>query len=182
MHRRERILVTIGSLQSHFLSQYNSKQRQCRLGYDSSPQCDLFQLGQMIRFLTLKGTITLQSTIEGSDYIQPYEGSIWDLMKTLRECPSYQIDQNHTHCGLRGKLMPNLDLILIALAPVCADMGSWNDRMHRSSWLETPVGGDHVIGPAILSDALNKGSHSGSMQKVAKELFTAEHRVWMPNS
>ncbi|MCJ1304805.1 hypothetical protein MMC08_007618, partial [Hypocenomyce scalaris] len=46
-YRRACVLDTINSLQNHFLALYTSKQRQCKLGYDSSPQCDSFQLGEM---------------------------------------------------------------------------------------------------------------------------------------
>ncbi|KAG7140693.1 hypothetical protein HYQ46_007937 [Verticillium longisporum] len=48
-HRREAILNTIASVQRHFLALYSSRDRQCKLGYDSSSACDSFQLGQMLK-------------------------------------------------------------------------------------------------------------------------------------
>jgi hypothetical protein len=51
IQRREYILETINSLQAHFLRLYTSGERQCKLGYDTSLQCDSFQLGEMVRFL-----------------------------------------------------------------------------------------------------------------------------------
>lgn len=45
-YRRERILETIQSAQSWALTLYTSRERQCRLGYENSPQCDSFQLGK----------------------------------------------------------------------------------------------------------------------------------------
>ncbi|KAJ4291983.1 hypothetical protein N0V90_009881 [Kalmusia sp. IMI 367209] len=63
IQRREYILETINSLQSHFLKLYTSGERQCKLGYDTSVQCDSFQLGEMVRFFTRLGTLRLQGTI-----------------------------------------------------------------------------------------------------------------------
>lgn len=45
-YRRECILETIQSTQSWALALYTSRERQCRLGYDNSAQCDSFQLGK----------------------------------------------------------------------------------------------------------------------------------------
>lgn len=43
--RRSYVLDAVLSLQDHLLSLYTSRSRQCKLGYDTSPQCDSFQLG-----------------------------------------------------------------------------------------------------------------------------------------
>ncbi len=71
----------------------------------------------MVKFLTRKGLLSLvpfQATSpEDPDYIWPeaYSGDIEYLIGLLRQCPSYQIDHNHSHCGLRTKLLPALDFI-----------------------------------------------------------------------
>ncbi|KAL1598915.1 hypothetical protein SLS60_008060 [Paraconiothyrium brasiliense] len=57
IQRREYILETINSLQSHFLKLYTSGERQCKLGYDTSIQCDSFQLGEMAPY-DYKGPFT----------------------------------------------------------------------------------------------------------------------------
>ncbi|KAI9745368.1 MAG: hypothetical protein M1835_002604 [Candelina submexicana] len=93
-YRRECILGTINSLQLHFLQLYTSKARQCKLGYDSSAQCDSFQLGEMVRFFTRMGTIRMRGLIyDASEAAEPYDGDIQQLLENLRQCPSYQIDQ-----------------------------------------------------------------------------------------
>ena len=48
--RREYLLETIGSVQNYFVNLYTFQPNQCRLGYDTSPACNSFQLGEMIRF------------------------------------------------------------------------------------------------------------------------------------
>ncbi|KAI9838073.1 MAG: hypothetical protein M1819_006228 [Sarea resinae] len=111
LYRRESLLDTVNSLQKHFLNLYTSKDRQCKLGYDSSPQCDSFQLGEMIRFFTRVGTLRLQGTIFDTQGPQYYPGDIKTLLKTLRQCPSYQINPNHAHCGLRTRIEPVLNVL-----------------------------------------------------------------------
>ena len=78
----------------------------------------------MIKFLTKKGLLSLVSFQATSpydpDYVWPeaYQGDIELLIGILRQCPTYQIDSNHGHCGLRTKLLPALDFIR-----TCIDTG-----------------------------------------------------------
>lgn len=111
IQRREYILETVNSLQSHFLRLYTSGDRQCKLGYDTSLQCDSFQLGEMIRFFTKIDTLRMQGKIYDNTEPTYYQGDIERLLSTLRQTSSYQIDSNHAHCGLRVRLMPLLDLL-----------------------------------------------------------------------
>ncbi|KAK6584960.1 hypothetical protein PZA11_003184 [Diplocarpon coronariae] len=123
-YRRACVLRTIASIQDQFLQIYCSKERQCKLGYDTSSSCDSFQLGEMIKFLTKKGLLSLVSfqaaSPYDSDYVWPeaYSGDIELLIGILRQCPQYQIDSNHGHCGLRTKILPALDFIR-----TCIDTG-----------------------------------------------------------
>ncbi|MCJ1481206.1 hypothetical protein MMC06_001362 [Schaereria dolodes] len=176
--RREYLLSTISSLQSHFFSLYASKQRQCKLGYDSSPQCDSFQLGEMIRFFTRKSTMTLQSRIIDYEYSQPYAGPIDELLSNLRECPEYQIDKNHMHCGLRTKFIPAIDYIqsLSKEAGIC--LQCWKEDQREHGWLETPVVGTWRFKPTFgrrRSRGACKIDH-----RAAKAMFTAQLRDWTP--
>jgi hypothetical protein len=99
-YRRTCVLRTIASIQNQFLTLYSSRDRQCKLGYDSSSSCDSFQLGEMIKFLTKKNLLSLVPFQENPDYIWPeaYNGDVDYLISILRQCPSYQIDHNHAHC------------------------------------------------------------------------------------
>lgn len=177
-YRRACVVETINSLQNHFLTLYTSKQRQCKLGYDSSPQCDSFQLGEMVRFFTRKGTLRLQGLLTCQEEAQPWPGSICYILAALRQCPSYQIDQNHTHCGLRTRLLPILDQLekLCSQAGVCHRC--WKSDRKEHSWSENPSGGEwrfniaHAFGRA--------GSTCRRDHLAAKGMFTAEERAWTP--
>lgn len=164
--RRTAILETLQSVQAHFLALYTSRDRQCKLGYDNSTECDSYQLGQMIRFFKRTGTLELTGTIAPPVYSDEHEhghftnntngntngnsnsdandadedsagytGELSDLLDSLRQCPEYQIDKFHAHCGLRTRLMPVLDTIDAALTSdigVC--LACWHERRHEYSW------------------------------------------------
>lgn len=142
MRRRDYVLDTIQSLQTHFLRLYTHGERQCKLGYDSSPQCDSFQLGEMIRFFHRLDLFPLTGSIMNADGPVQYQSDIDRLIDTLRQCPEYQIDQNHKHCGLRERLLPLLSMIQNHLSldvndldiGICLDC--WQARRQEYSWAE----------------------------------------------
>lgn len=140
IQRREYILETINSLQAHFLRLYLSGDRQCKLGYDTSLQCDSFQLGEMIRFFTKIDTLRMQGKIYDNTEPTYYQGDIERLLSTLRQTSSYQIDSNHAHCGLRVRLMPLLDMLQDQLSlssgnsdiAICGEC--WTDHRSEYAW------------------------------------------------
>lgn len=137
MLRRDCVLETIQSMQTHFLSQYSSRTRQCRLGYDTSPECDSFQFGEMVRFFLRVGTLRLENIIIGAsaDPRAPYDGDIQMLLDRLKQIPEYQVDRNHSHCGIRTRLVPYADLILASLLQVGTCGECWAEDRHAHSWL-----------------------------------------------
>ncbi|KAF8866882.1 hypothetical protein BDZ45DRAFT_734910 [Acephala macrosclerotiorum] len=206
-YRRTCVLRTIVSIQTQYLLIYTSKDRQCKLGYDSSGSCDSFQLGEMVKFLTKKGLLSLVPfqavSPEDPEYIWPdaYTGDIEYLIGVLRQCPSYQIDHNHGHCGLRTRLLPTLDYI-----KSCIDTGlgiklnrsktglsfdSWIPSIPVSSkksfWVggkdgeDVDVGGDKPkqfeFGPSRSKTML--GGTGGNVERTPKGLFTAESWNWV---
>ncbi|MCJ1295564.1 hypothetical protein MMC34_007127 [Xylographa carneopallida] len=178
-YRREAILTTISSLQSYYLQKYVSGRRQCRLGYDSSPQCDSFQLGEMIRFFSRKGTLDLQSQIVEHDYSLAYPGSIDQLLISLKECPAYQIDSNHKHCGLRTKLIPALESMQWTYQQagqigVC--LSCWRRDRLRVSWHESPAGGkwQHVSAHVIRKS----NAPCGFDHRATMLMCMADSREW----
>ncbi|KAF3040164.1 hypothetical protein E8E11_001581 [Didymella keratinophila] len=138
IQRREHILETVNSLQAHFLRLYTSGDRQCKLGYDTSLQCDSFQLGEMIRFFTKIDTLRLQGKIYDTTEPTYFQGDIERLLSTLRQTSSYQVDSNHAHCGLRVRLMPLLDMLQdhLSLSTGNSDIGICGDcwAQHRSEY------------------------------------------------
>jgi len=201
-HRRALLLRTITSIQMQYLQIFSSsRDRQCKLGYDSSSSCDSFQLGEMIKFLTKRNClhlIPLQAVSpEDEDYIWPeaYMGDVEQLIGVLRQCPSYQIDKNHTHCGLRTRILPCLDYIKscmdsglgIRLIPSRNGEGnvidSWTEdagdgKEKKSFW----VGNENVGQKSRVFDfgrARSGGGDGNSDVKRARALFTAKTWNWV---
>ncbi|KAI9753451.1 MAG: hypothetical protein M4579_005171 [Chaenotheca gracillima] len=199
LYRRERILDVLNSLQMHFIGLYTSRERQCKLGYDSSPQCDSFQLGEMIRFFTRVDTIKMQGKLtpdaiaEEDAELDGHTGDIERLIVTMRQCPSYQIDRNHTHCGIRTKLIPALDYIqalVICESGLCRQC--WVDDRANYRWSEREPAGHWTFRrnatattPASSSSATGAKGQSKerpckSGHRIARALFTASTRDWNP--
>lgn len=169
------MLEHISSLQNHFLQLYISREPQCKLNYDSSPQCDSFQLGEMIRFFTRKGTLSLQSTFAGThEGMAPFDGDILELVRMLRECPSYQIDSNHKHCGLRTRFVPRLEHIK-PWSQVGLCLHCWKRAQASESWLENPNKEEWRFCRHTFNVEL---SLCGADHKKARLMYTACKRDW----
>ncbi|KAF2740805.1 hypothetical protein EJ04DRAFT_507812 [Polyplosphaeria fusca] len=187
--RREYVLDTINSLQSHFLKLYTSSERQCKLGYDSSVQCDSFQLGEMVRFFSRLGTLRLQGTIYDSTEPTYYTGDIDRLLESLRQCPSYQVDRNHSHCGLRVRLLPLLDGVkdLLSVDGGSLDVGicleCWTHRRSSYAWslAKRPVSWGHSKLPGRWQGVGRGNGETGSClgrHSVIRDIFMAVDRNW----
>lgn len=175
--RRDYVLDTLSSIQKHFVNLYISRQPQCRLGYNSSPQCDSYQLGEMIRFFSRKGTLRIESAFDPApEELEPYNGNLDDIVAKLKQCPSYQIDSNHTHCGLRTRLMSVLEgprsprpLFQVGLCLEC-----WKEDKSKESWLENPTAGTWVnTGERFYG----RGCRD---HRDTKAMYTAVKRDWTP--
>jgi len=131
------------------LGRYSSGKLQCRLGYSNSTMCDLFQLGQMTRFFNRKGLLSFRSRASQVDDDSAgdalLDGPIFRLIKILRECPNYQIDEHHRHCGIRKELIPELDAIehessLPGSIGVCGQC--WKTNRLRITWTTNVQNGE----------------------------------------
>ncbi|KAH7071672.1 hypothetical protein FB567DRAFT_564489 [Paraphoma chrysanthemicola] len=197
IQRREYILETINSLQAHFLKLYTSGERQCKLGYDTSLQCDSFQLGEMVRFFHKIDTVRLQGKIYDNTEPTYYLGDVDRLLLSLRQCSNYQVDSNHSHCGLRSRLLPLLDLIQNQLnletgsldIGICADC--WTHRRSEYAWklAKRPVMWAHpssLTGNRSLANGFtrkqsgHKRDSSSCLSKhvAVRDLFMAVERDW----
>ena len=173
-YRRECVLETVQSLPSHFLALYTSRERQCKLGYDSSAQCDSFQLGEMMRFFARIGTFQFQGTIiDLNDPPTPYAGDLYDLLDKLKQVPEYQIDRFHTHCGIRTRITPLLDslqecLQYLGICPEC-----WRGDRREYAWIEQKR-------PLIWRrQAFRlKSQEHGNRHADVRAMFTATERDW----
>ena len=173
-YRRDCVLETIQSLQSHFLSMYASRERQCKLGYESSLQCDSFQFGEMVRFFIRVGTLQLQGTmIDSSDPPTAYDGDLYVLLDTLRQVPEYQIDKFHSHCGIRTRMVPQLDMIQECLSYVGVCFECWQETRQHTAWISSNR-------PLLWKKQTFRPRGQGHDSKHAeiRALFTAAERDW----
>ena len=110
-----------------------------------------------------------------------YSGDIDVLIQILRQCPSYQIDSNHRHCGMRSRIIPPLDYIQSMLtSSIGIDRRGWKTDRSSTSWehkdnedvfrFTKRVSND----PRIKVDGLLVGSRH------AQALFTASDWDWNP--
>lgn len=184
LFRRDCILETVQSLQSHFLNLYSSKDRQCKLGYDSSAECDLFQLGQMIKFFKRINTLSLDgSIITTTDPPDPYEGDVFELLDAFRQTPEYQIDKNHHHCGLRTRIMPLLDLITFSLTQeIGLCLHCWQEARYDYAWSKAkrPLVWNHGSAGAAMIQAYKAKQAQNHLFKHldSRHLFMANERHW----
>jgi hypothetical protein len=195
IQRREYILETINSLQAHFLKLYTSGERQCKLGYDTSLQCDSFQLGEMVRFFHRIDTVRLQGKVYDNTEPTYYLGDIDRLLLSLRQCSNYQVDSNHAHCGLRSRLLPLLDLVQNQLnletgsldVGICLDC--WNHHRAEYAWrsAKRPVLWAHprsLTGNRTLANGFQRKSHQRTPSScltrhvAVRDLFMAVDKDW----
>ncbi|KAM0711072.1 hypothetical protein Q7P35_001811 [Cladosporium inversicolor] len=180
MLRRASILETIQSIQTHFLAQYSSRTRQCRLGYDTSPECDSFQFGEMVRFYLRAGTLRLENTIAGlaassESGATAYDGDIHLLLDRLKQIPEYQVDRNHSHCGIRTRLVPFVDLVSAAMlqAGICGDC--WAEDRHAHTWL----GAKRPLKWRKQGDGVNlRRPEHGRRHASVRDFFLAAEKDW----
>lgn len=175
INRREYLLDTIGSIQTYFIKLFTFESNQCRLGYDTSPACNSFQLGEMMRFFVRKGTLSLQNTIFPTEQPVAWEGDLENLISTLRQIPSYQIDKNHMHCGARNRFLIALNTMQpFPQVGVCWQC--WQSNAYQESWLESPTGGKWAINLWKPSPVIEP--QGCTFHRKAKAMFTAEKRDW----
>jgi hypothetical protein len=175
-YRRSCVLETIQSLLSHFLSMYTSRERQCKLGYESSVACDSYQLGEIVRFFMRVGTLQLQgAVIHSADPPEPYNGDIYTLLDTLRQVPEYQVDKFHTHCGIRTKLVPLLDMLQECLQFVGVCFECWQQDRSQASWM---MSNRPLLWKRQDFRLRGHGHGHDSRHGEIKAMFTAAEREW----
>lgn len=123
-----------------------------------------------------------------------------DLLATLRQCPAYQIDKNHTNCGLRTRLEPIVDYIQTMLSSnvVSISHAEWSRNRVACSWAAA-AGADSAADGTDAAAAASRREkrtfiftrslafdqrlkYEGAMyaDKMARELFTADEWNWTP--
>ncbi|KAK4155054.1 hypothetical protein C8A00DRAFT_13878 [Chaetomidium leptoderma] len=206
--RRESILTTIASIQRHFLHLYTSRTRQCKLGYESSASCDSYQLGEMVKFLSGRDLLFLaaadfssSSSPQSSPAVTPPDYATVDIghiLATLKQCPSYQIDKNHTNCGLRTRVLPILEFVQAMLSSnvVSVSRQAWAKDREGVSWClsrEEEEGGREAeekkkkkkkkvfcFTRGMATDQRLRYEGAMAADRMARALFTAGEWDWTP--
>ncbi|KAJ5858688.1 hypothetical protein N7534_003965 [Penicillium rubens] len=244
--RRQYVLNTITDLQAHFLRVYGgmeetdsarstakkrtlgaaftasahalfqSRQFQCRGGFNNASQCDLFQLGQMVRFFSIRArTIFLGSTLIDPDFDStPNDGDhmagesmndqppgppsdITAVIASIKQYPDYAIDEAHTGCGVRRRIMPALECIekfvwddrgLLGITPVISDIAV-SDPSRPSKWTRWAdfTRKKHTVDISFArvtavyypsAPSKNQVTRSTPQEELGRLLFTAARRDW----
>ncbi|KAI0451890.1 hypothetical protein F5B21DRAFT_516421 [Xylaria acuta] len=208
-YRRNCILNTLASVPRHFLLLYTSSRgarQQCKLGYDSSVACDSYQLGEMFKFLTNRGLLSLAdfspasldaiAVADADAALLPVDG----VLATLRQCPGYQIDKNHTNCGLRTRMLPILDFVqgLLSASSVPVSRAAWKGNRAAHAWMPNAEpkkmngGGVGGVGArdgdgnersfrftrALAADQRLRFENTMGADKFARDVFTATSWDW----
>ncbi|KAK3392341.1 hypothetical protein B0T20DRAFT_54098 [Sordaria brevicollis] len=107
----------------------------------------------------------------------------------LRQCPSYQIDRNHTNCGLRTRMFPVLEYVQAMLASevILIKRADWEKRREEVSWVslaekrgEESEGKKRVFRFTrnLATDPRMRYSTTMGTSKIAMDLFLADEWDW----
>ncbi|OJJ87787.1 uncharacterized protein ASPGLDRAFT_63896 [Aspergillus glaucus CBS 516.65] len=177
---------------------------QCRCGMGNSNACDAFHLGQMVRFFALRTkTIFLGSSLLDPDFTVDSDdegvpqttvsagppADITAIIASIKQFPDYQIDPNHTGCGVRRRIIPSLDcverfvgdgrgLLGVSLRQennrVPLSARSWTNRsLRRAQQVDvrlSRISGIHYSPPS--------SERTASQEEDARLFFTAKKRHW----
>ncbi|RHZ59036.1 uncharacterized protein CDV56_106737 [Aspergillus thermomutatus] len=190
------------------------RQSQCRCGFGNSNACDAFHLGQMIRFFALRTkTIFIGSSLLDPDFTldpeseddngqdtperpQPLStaavppSDITAIISSLKQCPDYQLDANHTGCGVRRRFVPPLDCIERFVGDgrglLGVDIRSWDEKkwpLASESWANRARRRASVVDVRFSKINAVHAAPSGllrprTQEENARLLFTATRRNW----
>jgi len=189
--RRECLLNCVASVPRHFIGLYTSRDRQCKLGYGSSSACDSFQLGEMIKFLSTKGLLYFVDFSPASlDRVPDCPvGDINNILAALKQCPSYQIDKNHTNCGLRTRLLPIVEYIQTMLSSniIAVTTSSWRKNRTAATWAPDDEKRHRDqdeqsfrFTRSLAGDQRLRYEGALAADRMAKQMFTATTWDWTP--
>lgn len=184
----------VASIQRHFLDLYASRERQCKLGYDTSAACDAFQLGQLLKFLRSKELLFLVDFSPASLDAVPdtSQVDIEDLVANLKQCPNYQVDKHHTNCGPHLRIKPIMDYLRTMLSAnvIWISHSDWKKRRAEVSWeavkkskrARDEGGRTFAFTRAIANDQRLRYEGVMHADRMAMSLFTAEAWDWTPEA
>jgi hypothetical protein len=150
----------------------------------------------MIKFLTSRDLLFLSdfSATPTSSPIHDYATvDIGHILATLKQVPSYQIDTNHTNCGLRTRILPVLEYIQAMLASnvVSVARQAWGRDREGVSWglgEEDDHEGEKkkkevfCFTRSVATDQRLRYEGAMAADRMARALFTAGGWDWTPET
>ena len=160
----------------------------------------------MLKFLTSKGLLFLVDFSPASLDTIPDTAflDLDELLNTLKQCPSYQLDKFHTNCGLRVRVDPILNYIQAMLTSSAISLphaAEWQRDREKLTWLQPAAeegnkgkarfsvgvdqNGDAAKGTfaftrAMANDPRLRMEDTLYADKMARNLFTAQSWDWTP--
>lgn len=147
----------------------------------------------MFKFFTSKDLVALIDFGPSSLETLPDSSTLdlEDLLATLRQCPNYQIDKNHTNCGLRTRLEPIVEYVqtMLSSAVVAVSYAEWKKNRAACSWLEAAElraegsldgQGTFRFTRGLVTDQRLRYEGALYADKLSRALFTAEAWDWSP--
>lgn len=93
----------------------------------------------MVKFFAAKNLLFLVNFSPSSqDSIKDFAAvDVSSILAALRQSPHYQIDKNHTNCGLRSKITPILEYIQVMLSSnvVGVNLQAWKKQPKAATWI-----------------------------------------------
>lgn len=151
-------------------------------------QCDSFVLGEFVKFLARVGYLKFTSMLSAPEAVYECNKHMSTILAKLRECPSYQIDQFHSHCGPKKHLLAGLGYIESLLkgsgAGVCYECLEDTGANVEPLWMETK--------PPLMANLPFDATHELRLQRDvhrvhharqdssshASEVFLAREKIW----
>jgi hypothetical protein len=150
----------------------------------------------MIKFLTSRDLLFLSdfSATPASSPVHDYATvDIGYILATLKQVPSYQIDTNHTNCGLPTRILPVvvyiLDLVAFIFVSVARPGGGWDGA---GVWWGLGEEDDHegekkkkevfCFTRSVATDQRLRYEGAMAADRMARALFTAGGWDWTPET
>lgn len=167
----------------------------------------------MVKFLVSKSLLSLTTFAPAlSQSSLPVDFAAVDLhsiLAALKKCPTYQIDRNHTNCGLRTRIGPVIEYVtgMLSAGSLQISLVGWKKERRKTSWAKTPaaaevnapakrefvVGNNEDGGPfkpskgrifrftrAVATDQRLRYEGALAAEMMARDLFTADGWDWTP--
>lgn len=143
--------------------------------------------------LDIEGGAVSSERAQHSSTVGP-PSDILSIIASLRQIPDYQIDSNHTGCGIRRRLLPALDVIERFVAdgrgllgpvlrywksPPATNSISWMDRsLRRAETVDIRYSKIISINHNPIGPLYPGPLPPGSQEEDARLFFTARKRNW----